>query len=82
MKVAVLFSLARQVEGEYVFVNVTKAHVDPNTLRGYIAEAQLPRTGKFGDVDCVIEYGVITDVEIEGVETLTPDDLQTPKSPE
>jgi hypothetical protein len=74
MKVAILFSLARQVEGEYVFVNVLKAHTDPNALRGYIAEAQLPRAQKLGDVDCVVEYGVITDVEVEG--------LQTPESPE
>jgi hypothetical protein len=74
MKAAILFSLARQVEGEYVFVNVIKAHVDPNQLRQHIAESQLPRTGKFGDVNCVLEYGVITDVEIEG--------LQIPESPE
>lgn len=78
MKVAILFSIARQVEGEYVFVNVTKAHTNPEELRKYLAEAQLPRTGKFDDVDCVIEYGVITDVEVE--ESIF--DLQTPKSPE
>lgn len=78
MKAAVLFSIARQVEGEYVFVNVLKAHIDPNQLRGYLAHAQLPRSSKLGEVDCILEYGVIEDVEIEGVTS----DLQTPESPE
>lgn len=75
MKVAILFALARQVEGEYVFVNVVKAHTDPNQLRQYLAESQLPRTNKFGEVDCVIEYGVISDIEVEGITS----DPQTPE---
>jgi hypothetical protein len=67
MKVAVLVSLARQVEGEYVFMNVIKSHVDENFLRDYLRNTDLPKTGTFGGVECVIEYGVFKDIEVEGV---------------
>lgn len=67
MKVAVLVSLARQVEGEYVFANVIKAHVSTDILKQYLNSSDLPRTGKFNGVDCVMEYGVFQDVEIEGL---------------
>jgi len=66
MKIAILTALARQVEGEFVFVNVVKAHSDPEFLKKFLAENPQPRTGKFGDVDCVIEYGIISDIEVEG----------------
>ena len=68
MKIAVILSLARQVEGEYVFGNIIKAHTDPEVLRKYLEETDLPKTTKLGDLDCVIEYGVITDVEVEGLQ--------------
>lgn len=67
MKIAVLASLARQVEGEYVFMNVIKADVDPDVLKKYLSETDLPKTGSFGGVDCIIEYGVFTNVEVEGM---------------
>ena len=68
MKVAVLVSLARQVEGEYVFMNVIKAHVDPEALKKYLDSNDLPKTTIMGGVECVVEYGVFKDVEVEGVE--------------
>jgi len=68
MKIAVLFSLARQVEGEYVFANVLKTHVDPTVLREYLNSSDLPKTSVVAGVECVVEYGVFTDVEVEGVE--------------
>jgi len=67
MKIAVLVSLARQVEGEYVFMNVLRAHTDPDVLKQHLAATDLPKTGTFGGVDCVIEYGVFKDIEVEGV---------------
>ncbi len=66
MKVAVLVSLARQVEGEYIFMNVVKAHVDPDVLKQYLSSTDLPQTGQFGNVSCIIEYGVFKDIEVEG----------------
>lgn len=67
MKVSLLVSVARQVEGEYVFVNVVKANTDPNKLRQFLSENTLRRTDVIQGIDCVIEYGVVTDVEVEGI---------------
>lgn len=69
MKVAVLTKIARQVEGDYVFVNVLKAHTDPDKLYRFMRENQMPLAEKIGNVDCVVEYGVIEDVEVEGLPT-------------
>ncbi len=65
MKIAILTKIARQVEGEFVFINVIKATENPNDLRKYLFDNDLPRTEKVGDVDCVIEYGIIEDIEVE-----------------
>lgn len=65
MNCAVLVSLARQVEGEFVFVRVIKAHTNPDKLHRYLRETDLPRTTRMGEVDCVIEYGVIENVEVD-----------------
>lgn len=73
MKIALLMKIARQVEGEFVFVSVEQANTDPDIIRKYLANNQLPRTEKIQNVDCVIEYGVVTDVEVEGI---TSDDSQ------
>ena len=67
MKVAVLVSLARQVEGEYVFCNIVKSHVDPDALRDYLKNTDLPKTAEMNGVKCIVEYGVFTDIEVEGV---------------
>lgn len=71
MKASILFSIARQVEGEWILVNVLKANTDPEKLRSYLKGAELPLTGNFNDMDCMIEYGVITDIEIEGIDEET-----------
>lgn len=68
MKVAILTKIARQVEGEFVFVNVIKAHVNADKLYRFVRETNLPRTEKIAETECVIEYGVIENIEIEGLE--------------
>lgn len=65
MKIAVLVSLARQVEGEYVFANVIKAHTDADKLKAYLNSNDLPKTGVFEGVQCIVEYGVFRDIEVE-----------------
>jgi hypothetical protein len=62
---AILLSIARQVEGEWVLVKILKAHTNPDKLYRYLRENTLPRAENIGGVDCVIEYGVIENVEIE-----------------
>jgi|SaaInlV_165m_DNA_1040744.scaffolds.fasta_scaffold46794_3 hypothetical protein len=73
MKISLLTKVARQVEGEFVFINVIKATTSPNSLRKYLYDNELPRTEKVGDVDCVIEYGILEDVEVETEDESTSD---------
>ena len=73
MKISLLTQVARQVEGEFVFINVIKATTSPNSLRKYLYDNELPRTEKVGDVDCVIEYGILEDVEVETEDESTSD---------
>ena len=49
-------------------MNVIKAHIDPEVLKQFLNQTDLPKTGSFGGVDCVIEYGVFKDIEVEGVD--------------
>ena len=65
MKIAVLVSIARQIEGEYVFIRVVKANKNSEKLFKFLRENELPRTTKLGEVECYLEYGVIEDIEIE-----------------
>lgn len=65
MKVSFLLSIARQVEGEYVFVQVVKAGTNPDKLFRYLRQNDLPRTTELQGMPCLIEYGIIEDVEIE-----------------
>lgn len=67
MNVSILVSIARQVMGEYVFVRVVKADKNSENLFKFLRENELPRTTKIGEIECFIEYGVIENVEIEGV---------------
>lgn len=67
MKINVLISIARQVEGEYCYCQVLRAHTDPEVLKQYLNSTELPKTNTFGGVECVVEYGVFKDIEVEGV---------------
>jgi len=67
MNVSILVSIARQVMGEYVFVRVVKADKNSENLFKFLRENELPRTTKIGEIECFIEYGVIENVEIEGL---------------
>ena len=64
-KFSMITKIARQVEGEYVFVDVVKAHKDTDKLRQYLQQNELPRTEIMGDVPCVVEYGVLEDVVVD-----------------
>jgi hypothetical protein len=68
MSVSILVSIARQVMGEYVFVRVVKADKNSENLFKFLRENELPRTTKIGEIECFIEYGVIENVEIEGLD--------------
>ena len=65
MKFSILMSIARQVEGEFVYVRVIQADKNPDKIHKYLRMTDLPRTAKIGEMDCVLEYGVIEDIEVE-----------------
>jgi len=63
-KFSIITKIARQVEGEYVFVDVVKAHKDIDKLKKFLSDNELPRTEVMGETPCVIEYGVLEDIEV------------------
>lgn len=63
-KFSIITKIARQVEGEYVFVDIVKAHKDTDKLRKFLSDNELPRTEVMGETPCVIEYGVLEDIEV------------------
>lgn len=65
MNISILLSIARQVEGEYVLVNVVQANKDVSQLREYLAKNEMPRTMSREGVDYVIEYGIIENIEVK-----------------
>jgi hypothetical protein len=65
MKISALLSIARQVEGEYIFIRVIKANKNSEKLFKYLRENDLPQTAKIGEVECYLEYGVIEDIDVE-----------------
>lgn len=68
MKIAVLLKMARQVEGEYHFISIMKASVNPDQLYRYMRETTLPRTETINDIQCVVEYGIYENIEVEGLD--------------
>lgn len=63
-KIAILMAIARQVEGEWVQISIIKASKNLVTLKEYLSQNELPRTKTIENVNYVIEYGIIEDVEI------------------
>jgi hypothetical protein len=67
MNCAVLLSIARQIEGEFVLVRVIKASTNSDKLHRFLRENDLPRNASLNNVECYIEYGVIENVELEDI---------------
>jgi len=93
LKVSYLLKIARQVEGDFIFINVIKAHSDSDKLWRWFRQNQndLQHAEKIGGVDCCVEYGITEDVEVdvelhvleEEIKKLTtPDPAHTPDQPD
>ena len=67
MKVHLLMKIARQVEGETIFLNVIKASADKSKIQQYLRENSTPATEEINCIGCFIELGVLEDVEVEDV---------------
>ena len=62
--IAVLVRVARQVEGEYIMVDVMKADANAERLKAYLSTANLPQTMEQDGVGYVITYGVHENVSL------------------
>lgn len=64
-KMHIVLKIARQYEGEYVFVNILKAFKDVEKAKEFIRTTSFPRTEVINNVECVCEIGIFEDIEIE-----------------
>jgi hypothetical protein len=66
MKVSFLLSMARQVEGEYHFIDIVYAHKDGERVHHWFRKNQneLPTTAVIAGTECVINYGIHEDIEV------------------
>ncbi len=65
MKVNVLLKLARQVEGDRVLINAVKASVNKEALHKHLREMNVPATEEIDGIGCIIELGILEDVEVD-----------------
>lgn len=59
MKIYVALKIARQYEGEFVFVNALKAFIDPINLDVFLKSYQYSPAETINGVECVVEPGVV-----------------------
>lgn len=64
MKIHVITKLARQVEGEFVFVNALGAFTDRNKAESFLKDLTYEKTEIIEGQDCLIEVGILYDLEI------------------
>lgn len=70
MKVSFLLAMARQVEGDNMLIDIKYAHTDEEKVWTWWRKNQsnqnlLPTAARLGDMDCVITYGVHSNIEVE-----------------
>lgn len=65
MKIFLVLKIARQYEGELIFVNVLKAFSNKEKAQYWVLSNRFPQTETIDGVECLVEIGVIEDVEVE-----------------
>lgn len=65
MKINLLIKIARQVEGERIYINVVKASSDKDKIHNYLKSIEIPATEEIDGMGCVVELGVLEDVEVD-----------------
>lgn len=63
MKIHVALKIARQYEGEYVFIQALKGFVDRVNLSNFLKTYQYSPTEKINGIECIVEPGVV-EVEV------------------
>jgi len=64
MKIHIITKLARQVEGEHVFVNALAAFTDRVKAEEYLKTLQYAKAEVIAGTDCLIEMGILYDLEV------------------
>lgn len=64
-KVNFVVKIARQYEGEYVFINVLKAFKDKEKMNDFVKTTSFNRAETINGVQCVCEIGIFEDIEVE-----------------
>lgn len=64
MSLTVVTKVARQVEGEYVLVSVLGAFKNPEKAQEFVRSQKIEAAEVIDGVPCVVEIGVITDVQV------------------
>ena len=67
MNVYVIQKIARQYEGEYVFVQAVAAFIDQTNADNFLKTYQYQPTETFNGVDCIVELGTVQ-VEVSDAE--------------
>jgi hypothetical protein len=65
MKVNVILKLARQVEGDRVFLHAIKASTNKDSLHKYLRELNMPATEEIDGIGCIVELGMLEDIEVD-----------------
>jgi len=65
MKTHIVVKIARQIEGEFVFVNALKGFIDKDKAKLWMLSNRIPPEETIDGVQCIVEVGLIEDIEIE-----------------
>lgn len=66
LKVHIVTKIARQYEGELIYINILKASTDLDFIKKFVAELEYSPAEVINGVGCVVEIGIIQDVILEG----------------
>jgi len=65
MKIYLVLKIARQYEGELLFINVLKAFNNKEKAQYWVLSNRFPQSETIDGVECLVEIGIIEDVEVE-----------------
>lgn len=64
MKINIITKLARQIEGELVFVNAIAAFADRAKAEEFLKNQEYSKTEIIAGEPCLIEMGILYDLEL------------------
>lgn len=64
MKVHIVTRIARQVEGEYHFVNILGAFTEKHKAEQFVKELDYKPAQEIDGIPCMVDIGILFDVEV------------------